>query len=185
MTVPVFRFSHRLAQLEFHPFSGNNTVLNSRDYPQPYFFSAIDWHLSINACRSASVLKVGRIDCIPPPEQFVEFISGAPSPPPQLIKVALRAIINTRFLELINSSSFKIINNMAWNAGPKCNNSWLPSIAQPRSEEYLIRSSKTPLLCAICVEALYAVPLRPIIYMQSHFPGQCSTGTDPILDRQQ
>jgi hypothetical protein len=114
MTVPVFRFRHRLACSNFINSRGNNTVRNSRAYPQLYFFSAIDWHLSINACRSASVLKVGRIDCIPPPEQFVEFISGAPSPPPQLIKVALRAIINTRFLELINSSSFKIINNMAW-----------------------------------------------------------------------
>ena len=54
----------------------------------------------MNACRSASFLKVGSAACIPVPEQFVEFTSGAPSPP-QFIKVALRAITNTIYLEFI------------------------------------------------------------------------------------
>ena len=68
------------------------------------YFCANDWHLSINACRSASVLKTGRIACIPAPEQFVEFISGAP-PLSQPVKAAVRPMTNTIYLEFIISFS--------------------------------------------------------------------------------
>jgi hypothetical protein len=63
------------------------------------YFAARDWHLSINACRSASLSKDVSTDCIPAPEQFVEFTSGAP--PPQLTNAALSAITDTIYLELI------------------------------------------------------------------------------------
>jgi len=98
---------HRPANnVEFDRFlSGAATALNRAACPELYF-SAMAWHLSINACRSASLLKVGSIDCIPPPEQFVEFISGPPPPSPQLINTALRAII-TIYLEFIKLFLFK------------------------------------------------------------------------------
>jgi hypothetical protein len=103
---------------QFLPDDNNGTQLDSR--PELYF-CVKDWHLSMNACRSVSFLKVGSAACIPVPEQFVEFTSGVPSPP-QLIKVALRAITNTIYLEFINSSSLQVIN-MAADLSLKCNNS--------------------------------------------------------------
>jgi hypothetical protein len=81
------------------------TVLDLTACPELYF-SAMDWHLSINACRSASLSKVGSTACIPMPEQFVEFASGA-FPPPQLVKAPLSAIINTIYLDFIKFSLFK------------------------------------------------------------------------------
>lgn len=62
---------------------------------------------SINACRVASLLNVGRAACIPPPEQFVALISGGASPP-QLIRVALNATTRTIYLEFIKLFLFKI-----------------------------------------------------------------------------
>jgi len=64
--------------------------VSPRRFSELYFF-ATDSHFSINACRSASFLKVGSAACILVPEQFVAFASGVP-PPPQLIKGTLRAI---------------------------------------------------------------------------------------------
>jgi hypothetical protein len=66
-------------------------------------------------------LKVGSAACIPVPEQFVEFTSGAPSPP-QLTKVALRAITNTIYLERIK---FFLFTGHQYGADSslKCNNS--------------------------------------------------------------